>query len=196
MSDRPATDAKPGAYTVLAAEHRLIERGLDLLDRLCRKARLTKTLDESVANGLLGFFREFADLTHHLKEERILFPAIDAKGFFPGCGLVSEHELGRTRLRAMAAVVERAARGDDEARKTFLRQAGSYISLLRAHIAKEDECLANVCARTFDSEDVARLATAYEDLERREVGKGAFERFTVALEALEARLGADGLRQP
>lgn len=186
-----ARNAEPTVYAVLAAEHRLIERGLDLLDRFCDQIRRTKKMDAPVANGIVSFLREFADVTHHLKEERILFPAIEAKGFFPGCGLIMDHQTSRSRVQAMAAAVDGAAGGDAEARATFVRQARSYITMLRSHIAKEDDCLASVCARTFDAADAVRLSAAFGELEHREVGEAAFERFAALLEGLEARV-ADG----
>ena len=191
-------DTDPGntgrqPYAILAREHRLIERALEVLRRFCDEVVRTRSIDPAIAGDLLRFLREFADRTHHLKEERILFPAIDAQGFFPGCGLVSEHELGRTRVRNMAAAVERWSAGDAEARKVFAQQARSYITLLRAHIAKEEECLANVCARTFSREDGERLEREFEALERRELGEGVFERFAALVESLEARVG-DGSR--
>ncbi len=180
------TDQSP--YAALAREHRLIERALVVLERFCEEIRLTRRLDQAVARELLRFLHEFADLSHHLKEERVLFPAIEEKTFFPGCGLVSEHELGRTRVRSMAADAERACDDDTDARKTFVQQAWSYISLIRSHIAKEDDCLARVTATAFQaSEDRERLARDFDELERREVGEHAFERFAASVDHLESR---------
>ena len=180
----------PSPYAVLAREHQLIERGLSVLGRICDEIRRTKKLDASAATDVIHFMRDFADGVHHLKEERILFPAIVAKTFFPGCGLISEHELGRERVRSMVEAVERSCRGDAEAVKVFARYARSYINLLRSHIAKEDECLANVVAAAFSNDERESLIAAFEDMERREVGERAFERFAAVVEALEARYGA------
>lgn len=187
--ETPSTAADLSPYATLAREHRLIERALAILARLSDEAVRTKTLDAVTAGELLRFFREFADRIHHLKEERILFPAIEAKSFFPGCGLLSEHELGRLRVRNMAAAIERWSVGDAEARMAFVRQARSYINLLQTHIAKEDDCLARTTATAFpDDAEREALAGAFDDLERREIGEGAFERYAAILEALAARL--------
>jgi hemerythrin-like domain-containing protein len=180
-------------YATLAREHRLIERGLEVLRRFCDEIVRTKSVDATVAREILRFLREFADRVHHLKEERILFPAIESSSFFPGCGLVSEHELGRTRVRNMAAAVDRSLAGDEAARKVFIQQARSYISLLQAHIAKEDDCLANVTANSFPSStERERLAREFDELERLEVGERAFERFAALVETLEARVSPQG----
>ena len=185
--DTPTVEQDP--YAVLAREHRLIERGLDVLGRICDESRRTQELDAPDARQVIQFMREFADRTHHLKEEQILFPAIESTSFFPGCGLISEHKLGRERVKGMAEAVERSSQGDAEGVRAFRRQAWSFIGLLREHIAKEDDCLANVVHRTFSSEDGERLSREFEDLERRELGDGVFERFAAIVEALEAKYG-------
>jgi hemerythrin-like domain-containing protein len=180
-------------YAVLAREHRLIERALDVLSRICDEARRTKTLNAPDATLVIQFLRDFADRTHHLKEERVLFPAIESRADFPGCGLVSEHQLGRERVQDMADAVERSSRGDAEGVRVFLRQARSLIGLLRAHIAKEDDCLANVVHRSFFGEDGDHLAREFDEMERREMGERTFERFAAMVEALEAKRGGGGL---
>ncbi len=188
--DTPMAEHDP--YGVLAREHRLIERALNVLSRICDEARRTRRLDAADATQVIQFLREFADRDHHLKEEKILFPAIESRTFFPGCGLVSEHQLGRERVKGMADGVERSSRGDAEGVRVFLRQARSLIGMLRAHIAKEDDCLANVVHRSFFGEDGERLTREFEEMERREMGERTFERFAAIVEALEAKHGNVG----
>jgi hemerythrin-like domain-containing protein len=180
-----AADRDP--YAVLAREHRLIERGLDVLGAMCSQVGRGGPLDVADAGRVIQFLREFADRTHHLKEEQILFPAIDTVGFFPGCGLVTEHQTSRKRVGGMADAVSRHESGDAEARRDFLRQARSYIALLREHIAKEDDCLASVVERTFSEEDRVRLVREFDEAERREFGDRVLERYTEVIEALEAK---------
>jgi hemerythrin-like domain-containing protein len=62
----------------------------------------------------------------------------------------------------------------------------------RAHIAKEDDCLANVVRPAFSSEDCERLTREFDEMERREMGEPTFERFAAIVEALEARHRDDG----
>jgi hemerythrin-like domain-containing protein len=174
-------------YAVLAREHRLIERALDVLSRICEEFRRSNGLNAADATQLIQFLRDFADRTHHLKEERIPFPAIETKTFFPGCRLISEHQMGRERVAAMAESVKRSSRGDAEGVRAFPRQARSLIGMLRDHIAKEDDCLADVAHRTFSSEEGERLSQEFEEMERREIGEGTFKRFAAVVEALEAK---------
>jgi hemerythrin-like domain-containing protein len=179
-------------YAVLAREHRLIERALDVLARICDETRRTRQLNAGDATQVIRFLRDFADRTHHLKEERVLFPAIESKDFFPGCGLVSEHQLGRTRVACMADAVQRSMNGDEEGARLFVRQARSFIGLLRAHIAKEDDCLANVVHRTFSGDELERLTRDFEDIERREFGEATFAFHAAVVEALETKYRGAG----
>jgi len=180
-------------YAVLAREHRLIERVLDALGRICSQALREKRLDAPAATLAVRFVREFADRTHHLKEEDVVFPAIEAKGFFPGCALVREHEEGRERVRLMADAIEGAARGNPEAVRLFVRKARSFISFLRDHIAKEDDCLADVVNATFSREEREALARQLVEREDREVGPRAYERFAALAGEIEARCAGAGL---
>lgn len=191
--DIPADDHDP--YVVLAREHRLIERALDVLSRICDESLRTNRLDGAEIAQVIQFLRDFADRTHHLKEERILFPAIESRTFFPGCGLVSEHQLGRERVQGMADAVERSQRGDAEGLRVFRQQARSLIAMLREHIAKEDDCLAGVVHRAFSGPERERLVQEFDELERREIGEGVFERFAGIVAALETRVPAS-VRSP
>jgi hemerythrin-like domain-containing protein len=87
----------------------------------------------------------------------------------------------------MSEGVERSLRGDAEGVRVFLRQARSFIGMLRAHIAKEDDCLAGVVRRAFSDEDGERLAREFEEMERQEIGDRTFERFAAMVAALEAK---------
>jgi len=173
-------------YDVLAREHRLIERVLDALGRICAQALRDQRLDARATDLVLRFLREFADRTHHLKEEQLLFPALEARAYFPGCGLVQEHEEGRERVRDIAAAAEGASAGDPEAIRLFVRKARSYAAFLRGHIVKEDDCLADVVKSSLPPEDRRGLVRRFEELERREIGDGAFERFTALAEEIES----------
>ena len=175
------------SYGVLAREHRLIERVLDALGRIADEARRTRQLNGPAAELAIRFLRDFADRTHHLKEERILFPAIAAQGHFPGCGLISEHQEGRERVSRLADAARRAMNGDEKATRLFVRMARSFVSFLRDHIAKEDECLADVVNATFSGDGHERLLEQFDEVERREVGEGSFERFEAMAQELEAR---------
>lgn len=182
-----ARTGDPDGYGVLAREHRLIERVLAVLGRISEETRRTRRLNGPAADLALLFLRDFADRVHHSKEERILFPAIAAHGHFPGCGLIAEHAEGRERVHRLRDAAQDARNGNEEAVRLFVRTARSYVSFLRDHIAKEDECLADVVDAAFTREEHERLLEEFDEIERREVGARAFERFVAMAQELEIR---------
>ncbi len=150
----------------LMAEHRVIERGLDVLLALAR----AETLDRTAAGDVVDFIRNYGDTYHHAKEEHQLFPAMEARGVPKHAGPIAvmlyEHDEGRSRVRAMAEALEN---GDDAA---FKAPAEAFVMLLRDHIAKEDGILYPMADGIIDSEGEAELLAAFEKVEA-EQGAGA-----------------------
>ena len=62
---------------ILSDEHRVIERVLGALEEL---TRLPVSGSVERWQKALEFFRHFADQCHHFKEEKVLFPAMEAHG--------------------------------------------------------------------------------------------------------------------
>ena len=92
------------ATEVLKQEHRVIENVLDALERLAKAAETSALAEWEKA---IDFARNFADKCHHLKEENLLFPALEERGIPREGGpigmMLAEHEEGRGYVRAMAA---------------------------------------------------------------------------------------------
>ena len=107
------------AVDVLSGEHRIIEKVLKALEAMIREIRQTGRVDKAAANSMIDFFRHFADGSHHAKEERILFPYLESKGFSPDQGpvrvMLMEHEYGRKCIRAMESALRSHKVDGDEA---------------------------------------------------------------------------------
>lgn len=179
------------AKHILLKEHRLIERVLDCTERMCNAAIRDMKLDGDSARRTVAFLREFADRCHHLKEEEVLFPAIEQRDFFPGCGLMEEHARGRKRAVEMADAIAEAESGSAEAVRRFVRNARSYCEMLRTHIIKEDTCLIETLERIFSPEEMEDLGVACQRLESEQLGAGQYERFEKTAEELESRYPAE-----
>jgi hemerythrin-like domain-containing protein len=69
--------------------------------------------------GLIEFFRSYADRTHHGKEEDLLFPAMIEKGFSREQGpihcMLADHEHNRALTRAITETTEQYRGGDKSA---------------------------------------------------------------------------------
>lgn len=91
---------------MLSAEHRVIERMLDILQRLANEPP-EKSLE--AWKKALDFFSRFADKCHHCKEEQVLFPAMEEHGIPRDGGpigvMLVDHEQGRSYVRSMVAAL-------------------------------------------------------------------------------------------
>src|SRR3989337_556391 len=87
---------------VLGDEHRVIERVLAAVEKLLAAAPAPSL---SHWKKVLDFISNFADQCHHLKEEKLLFPAMEAQGIprdgGPIGGMLMEHGAGRDRRRGI-----------------------------------------------------------------------------------------------
>ena len=160
---------------ILSAEHRVIEQVLDVLEIMASRAETSGELDAASAGDAVSFFRAFADQCHHGKEEALLFPAMEAKGFAREGGptgvMMQEHDLGRRCVRGMADAIEK---GDA---KSFARNGRAYVELLRQHIQKEDHCLFNMADQALNPAEQASLLAAFETVEHDHMGAGTHEKF-------------------
>lgn len=161
---------------ILSNEHRVIERALDVLDEIAKRARARNAVDLDASAKVLRVLRTFADECHHGKEERQLFPRIEQRGMPRDVGpmavMLHEHEVGRAAIRGMGNALEAAKRNDPAAPADFARHATEYTALLREHIAKEDQILFPMAESMLTDADRADLLERFADVEARALGAG------------------------
>lgn len=154
----------------LRAEHERILGSLDVLEDLAARAR-EGAADADRARDVLDFLRTFADQLHHAKEEQMLFPALGEAGMPPEGGpvgmMLMEHDEGRRLVEHMAGAVEEQL-GSDAARSTFAQAAGSFVQLLRDHIAKENEILFPLADQMLSEQSQSELAAGFERFDEQE----------------------------
>jgi hemerythrin-like domain-containing protein len=179
------------ATAVLMNEHRVIEQVLGCLEVLATQGRARGKVDGDSARQALDFFRTFAHGCHHRKEERCLFPRMEARGLprhgGPTAVMLEEHELGRKYLRAIAATVEQAAAGDSEQVESFARAVSAYARLLREHILKEERRLFVIADNALTEYDQEALLRAFQTLEEGDLGEGTHEKYLALANALADR---------
>ena len=126
----------------LKREHRAIEAVIRSLTRIAQELEVGETVHPDVLDRYIDFIRNFADGSHHHKEEKVLFPAMHAAGFPNDVGpiacMLGEHEQGRAFVRRMVAAVASLRQGTPDAGREFGAAASGYGRLLLEHIVKED----------------------------------------------------------
>lgn len=153
----------------LMMEHRVIERGLDALDRLNRGLAAEDPTVRVRLGELVRFFREYADRVHHAKEEDRLFTALADHGFSAEAGpvfvMLSEHEIGRSHVSRLAEVAGGDGPLTPGETETVREHATAFSNLLRAHIQKEDTILFPMASQLLPGPVVEELRTAFDELD-------------------------------
>ena len=132
------------AAELIYKEHRLIARVLDALEAYV--AELEKAGDATDRHDLarfVSFFREFADLGHHEKEENVLFPEMVRAGWSWDDGLLSElrkeHNQERYLMRTLRHASLQKNLWSSEDLRHLVSVTRTFIEFQRAHMAKEDK---------------------------------------------------------
>jgi hemerythrin-like domain-containing protein len=146
---------RASATATLRLEHAMILQALAVLEAAAARGAAGEPPPPDAWAALVDWLRGFADARHHAKEERLLFPALEAAGV-PRAGgpidvMLEEHAVGRGLVREMgeALPAERC------------RHAMDYVRLLRAHIAREDEILFEIADTVLTPPAVEALVLAY-----------------------------------
>jgi len=188
QSGEVSSQDEQSPIAVLAAEHALILRALDILERGLVQVESGVSVAGSFFGDLVDFFQTFADRYHHGKEEDILFQCMVKEMDYssrsgPVGVLSSEHEIGRTHVRAMAEVAGRMET-DPEAARKLVDEGRAYLALLRAHIEREDDKVFPVVEDFLGPEERAELMAACSQFEAGEGGKDVPERYAALIDRL------------
>ena len=178
------------ATQTLRHEHEVIRKALALLDAVAARVATGDVPPDGDVSGLLEFFTVFADGCHHVKEETILFPALEAAGLPHGQGplavMLEQHDEGRRLVGALRR--ERPAIGrDPEARARFAAAARAYVALLEQHITIENEVLFPGADRMLTAQRDGEIAAAFDRHEAAEMGADVHRRFHAMLDDFARR---------
>lgn len=171
----------------LKEEHEGVKVMLDIIERVSKQLEETGKLNQEHFEKILGFLKTFVDQCHHGKEEELLFPALEVAGV-PKDGpikvMLQEHDLGRNYVRAMRDALARFGTGEKSASRDMVQNAAGYITLLRAHIEKENHVLFAMGDRLLPEKTQDALYEGFEKIEAERIGIGKHEEFHRLLEGL------------
>lgn len=129
----------------MMTEHQILLGYLDQLDKLQSQLMSGDTGDQSSLLEAIGTLGErlLSAENHHQREEQVLFPAIEKLGIVgPTQAMTQEHEWLRPAKRAIIdlAASKSTANGDNFF-ENLAAKIGYLTSMLRSHIAREDQIL-------------------------------------------------------
>jgi hemerythrin-like domain-containing protein len=182
---------------LLMAEHRLIERMIALLEDALQAMRDTNLSSPSRPNDRanmalittgVDFFQNYADRTHHGKEEDVLFKALADKPLSDPerqmmQRLMQEHAWTRQAVGRLASANVRYNRGDQAAMQTMIYETGKLVQFYPAHIEKEDLHFFPAVSDYFSNAEQLAMANLFVEFDSRQI----HERYARILEEEERR---------
>ena len=183
---------------VLMEEHRLIEQVLGSLESCAFAVDGGVTIERGLVADYSRFFRGFADVCHHGKEEEILFQRMIERGFpvegGPLAVMLHEHTEGRARVSALSQIGQGEGELADAERKTLLVNANEFVPLLRQHILKEDRILYPMALRLLTDTELDQMETDFAAFALRLAGDGTEDRLRGLADRLIAAFAPDEAR--
>jgi len=147
------------AIKMLFDEHDIILDAIERVETLLEREDLSA--QSETLTWFITFFREYGDGYHHHKEEDILFSLLSEKDPMLATGIVDElaehHELFRNSLRQLQQHL--SDKKFDAVRKAF----GQYLSLLKDHIAAENDELFVAAEQLLNDREKESLYFSFKD---------------------------------
>ena len=189
----PNSQGDDSPIVLLAEEHALILRAVELLERGLARLEAGTSRGGPFFAALVGFFQAFADRYHHGKEEDILFPFMVAELNYPQKSgpvavLSSDHTAGRA---ASAPWPTRSLgwRWSLRQRLELLEDGLVYAALLRAHIDREDHKVFPTVEDFLGPDERAGLGAAFARFESAEGGQRTAAHYADVVGGLERDMG-------
>jgi len=183
---------------ILMSEHRLIEQVLGSLETYAVEIGGGRSAERRVVADYAVFFRGFADVCHHGKEEDILFQRLLERGFSRDAGPIAvmyhEHELGRLRVGQLFELSSTAEPFTPAETGRLITAADGFVPLLRSHILKEDHILYPMALRVLTGPELDAMDSEFDAFAARVEMDGSRDRLRALAGALVARFRPDPLR--
>ncbi|HEX7361725.1 MAG TPA: hemerythrin domain-containing protein [Bryobacteraceae bacterium] len=161
---------------VLEREHEAIHRVIAAVSITAEKLDADEPFDFGILLDFSAFLHDFSEAHHHAKEERLLFPLLEAKGVpASGCPIAvlhHEHEKGRALLKQLDDAIQ-VFLTTGAAKEDLTQTLRSMVQLYVDHMWKEDYLLLPMANKVLSDEDQAALCDQFESLEQ-ELGSAKY----------------------
>jgi hemerythrin-like domain-containing protein len=178
------------ATELLIQEHELIKQCLKIINIVCDKLQSGERVDSTHLEQIVAFIRNFADKSHHGKEEDILFDEMCKIGFSKEAGpisvMLSEHGMGRELVKEVSDAVERYKEGDKNAASAIVGNARKYSALLDQHIDKENNILYPMADARLSQDQQKNMLEEFDKFEQGKMDPGKHDELYKILKDLSA----------
>ena len=170
----------------LMIEHRLIERMLEIIQRVLTKIETQNEIDPLFVDTAVDFIKVYADRTHHGKEEDILFRELDNKPMNEKDrqimnALIEEHVFGRQTTKALVEANIRYRNGDNTALAEISANLRTLTEFYPRHIEKEDKVFFPLTRGYFTDEEDQAILEEFLEFDRKMI----HEKYKAVVDGLE-----------
>ena len=160
-------------YGPLMAEHRVIERFVNVLRKEAENIRSTGKVHQDLINKTIDFFRNYADKLHHGKEEDILFRELAKKDISGDHKeimnrLVDEHVIGRETVGKLEVAEHNYEDGNTEEIHHILEFVDKLDKMYPAHIELEDKHFFLEVMKYFSPEEQEAMGEEMMDFDKKQ----------------------------
>ncbi len=157
-------------FSSFADEHRLILRVVNAFERYLHDFPVDTPESRQDLQRFVVFFREYADLIHHEKEETILLPAMVHAGCdWEGADLKhvrEDHQQERYLMRSLRQIAAQRGLWSGEDLRHLNAVGQELIDFLRAHMERETVLLYPAARTHITGEHEVKLKQALDDYAR------------------------------
>jgi hemerythrin-like domain-containing protein len=173
----------------LEEDHVHILRLLDVMGRIVG----SENPDIRQIETIVDIIKNFADGSHHAKEENQFFPFLEKRGFSlsqgPVAVMLNEHMRGRDFVRGIVDNIAFYKSGDISARDKIYSNMAGYTELLKNHISKENNILFRMADNALSAEDHQELLKQFEQAENKHASGTSSSEYVRIIEQLASAYG-------
>ena len=174
------------AIDLLKDDHQIIERALATLAAATVQLEGENAVRPGLFLSVVEFLEGFVHGIHFRREEGVLYAAMERAGAPRTAGPVGaairEHETSRVAARSIRSAAERWEAGEESARQELADEARRYVSLLKQHLAREDQLLFPMADDMIPEADHFQLLDDLSQMDVNGRGQEFFEALAAALE--------------
>ncbi len=129
--------------TSLRRDHDLIEKVIKAMEATIQLLNDGKQIPESILYPVIDFSKNFTDVCHHSKEEKVLFPALEQAGMPRNMGPIAIMLMDHERTREIAKHMEDSAKEylDSQNSTNLISYMKQYVEHVTEHVWKENNRL-------------------------------------------------------
>lgn len=146
----------------LAADHELILRVLAAADAELRRIETDGVVRDGFWQQFHRFTERFDFAYHHVKEEQLLFPALERSGLGTATGPTAVLRDEHRHIEAWLARIEAALQQRDRIR--LAAAVSGYLTVTNAHLLKENRIVFPLARHLLAPDERARLFEQFERL--------------------------------